>query len=202
MRDLIFRNLEAGQFILRHVDAPLGEVHRNVLQEVDELQARADRVRIGEVARRGRAKQFEQKPSHRIRRAPAVVEHFVEAGIALLLHVLGEGGEEIAERLQREMIIADDRPKCREPWNSRSQALLDPAQFGAKGREPRYSNVIGGVALVGEVVGLPREPVDLGHRVAKLTRQEERGDGEVFVVVYRHLLLRNTHSDQWIASQP
>jgi hypothetical protein len=51
---------------------------------------------------------MQQEPPNRVCRAAAVVEHFGEARVAALHHILRERVEQVVERLQREIVLADD----------------------------------------------------------------------------------------------
>ena len=62
-----------------------------------------------DVARAGGAEEMQHEPADRVRRAPAVVEHFVERRVALLDDVLAERVEEIVKRLQRQAMHPDHR---------------------------------------------------------------------------------------------
>ena len=50
---------------------------------------------------------------------------------------------------------------------------------------------IGGIPLVGNIADLPHKTANLRFRMAKLGRQEEGIDREIFVVSDTQLLLRN-----------
>ncbi|MND01302.1 hypothetical protein D3C83_202460 [compost metagenome] len=51
---------------------------------------------------------MQQQPSHRVGRAPAIVEHLAEARVAALHDVLRERIQQVMERLQRQAMLADD----------------------------------------------------------------------------------------------
>ena len=55
-----------------------------------------------DVARAGGAEEMQHEQADRVRRAPAVVEHFVERRVALLDDVLAERVEQVVQRLQRQ----------------------------------------------------------------------------------------------------
>jgi hypothetical protein len=59
--------------------------------------------------------------------------------------------------------------------------------LGSVRREPGEADIRGVVAFVGEVICLAGEAVNERYRIAKSGRQKQRGDREIFVVVYRHL---------------
>ena len=94
------RHAEARDLVLRQVDAALAVVDRDVLPEIDELQARADRVRPARVrARRARRKGRAAAGRPGFGRAAAVVEHLGEVRVARLdVTSWRKRGEQIVEQ--------------------------------------------------------------------------------------------------------
>jgi hypothetical protein len=58
--------------------------------------------------------QMQQQAAHRVGGASAVVQQLGEIGIAFLPDVLDEGVEQVAEQLQRQAIVGNDRPQAQE----------------------------------------------------------------------------------------
>jgi hypothetical protein len=97
-------------------------------------------------------------------------------------------------------MLSYDGGKCAEPLDRGRFTALQPAQLLAEPFQLREPLGIGSVAFVGEVVSLARKPVNPRYRMAKTGRQEERRDGEIFVVADAHLLLCKIIYYQMVAS--
>ncbi|KAG1539377.1 hypothetical protein G6F50_014519 [Rhizopus delemar] len=85
---------------------------------------------------------------------------------------LGQRGEDVGQRRQA------GRGRC-------AGFGADPVQLGAERRQLGQALVVGGAALIGDVVRGAGKPVDIGHGAAQPARQEQRGDGEVLVGIER-----------------
>ena len=122
----------------------------------------------------------------RVRRAPAVVQDLRVAGVALLRDVLGEGVEQVAEQRNGKGVVADHlRQLCEHRVGGRL-ARGDPGEVALVDVQPREPDLGDRVAFVRDVVGRAGEAVDRLDRLAQPAREQDRGDGKVFVVTDRH----------------
>jgi hypothetical protein len=189
VEDVPVVDTEAEHVVLRQVDPSrraLGGVDADILPVVDELQRRTDRIRTGEVLRARMAEQVQQQASHGIGRAAAVVHQFGKVLIAVLGDVLHEGIEQVAEQLQRQAISGDHRAQSLEHRMPGRFVALYGVELGLVAGEQGGALGRQAIPLVGKIVGAAGEGVDRRHRLAQGGRQENRGNGEVFVMFDRH----------------
>src|SRR4051812_23897722 len=97
--------------------------------------------------------------------------------ITRLSDVLRESREQIFERRDRQLVLADDLRQVRKPGNSRARSSLDLMQLGAKTIELLQSDVWFCITFISEVISFAREPVDQGNGPAQMRRKQDRGDG-------------------------
>ena len=192
--DLGFGDAEAPQIVLRKINAPLAPVDGDVLPEIGELQAGADR--IGLRARRVVIDPVEvkQQTSDRVRRTRAIVADLGEIGVARLDDILPERGQQRAQRSERQRVRADRAVASDAKGGSTGcLATFDGVEHGAVAVERREALASGvRVALVGDVVGAARERVDRDDRTAQLRRSEPRCNRESFRSDRRTPILRLT----------
>ena len=185
-RDVRFGHSEAGEILLRQVNPVLAPIHRDVLPEVDKLQRGADCVRMGEIGGRCRAIEVQEQPADRVGRAPTVVEQIGMSGVARRRDVLPECRKEIPEWVHRQRVplnrggeVGKRRIGLRTTGRDAIEGALEAVQRGEPFGRLR-------VTLVGQVVGGAREPVNRQDCRPQVPRQQERGDGKVFVMDGRH----------------
>jgi hypothetical protein len=184
--DLQVGDIEAHQVFLRQVDTRLLPVDGDILPVVDELQRGADAVRTPQVLGRSCAEQVQQQAPDRVGRAAAVVDEFGVGGVARLRHVLRKGIEQIAKKLQRQVVLGDDRAQAQEDRMYGRLPGRDGIEFRLVAVEQAQAFFRGQCAFVGEVVGAAREDVNRRHRFAQGGWQQEGCDGKVLVVVDGH----------------
>ena len=180
---------EPPQLVLRQVDAPvrpLAEIDADILPVIDELQGRTDRVGTAQVLRRGGAEQMQQQPPDRVGRAAAVVQQFGVVGVAVLDRVLREGGEQVAEGLQRQPVRRDDRAQAQEDRIAGRRAAFDAVELLPISGESAQTFFGRKLALVGDVVGRAGEGIDRRDGRPQRSRQQARADGEILVVIDGH----------------
>ena len=173
----------------RQVVAVAGDVHRQVLPEVDELQRSADRIALLQRLRVAHAIQVQKQPPHRVGGAAAVVQQFGAVGIAFgiagFFHILGEGAEQVFEQRHGQLVAAQHALQRQEhirPAGRGRLPLRNRVQVGQVGRQVVQAGGRCGVAFIGNVVGRAGKGVDGGNRLAQVRRAQQRGDREVFVV--------------------
>src|SRR5206468_1898086 len=100
---------EAIQVLLRHVDAAAPQVARHVLPEVGELERGANVVRARLALRVAVAEEREHDAPDRVGRAAAVREDVGEGreGGRVARGIAPEGGEQVAQRLERQVAARD-----------------------------------------------------------------------------------------------
>ena len=101
-------------------------------------------------------------------------------------HVLAERGQEIAERRERQRMPRDRVGEFRERRLRRRPARGDGVERALEAVERGEALRGRRVALVGDVVGGAREPVDREHRCPHRAGKQERRDGKILVVGGRH----------------
>ena len=179
----------AGAVGVGQVMAAAGDVHAQVLPEVDQLQGGADGVAFFQRLRAGHAIQVQQQTAHGVGGAAAIVQQLGAVGVALgvagFLHVLDEGAEQVVEQRHRQRVRAQhglQRAEHSGPLRCGRLACGYPGQFGAVGG--KVSEALRGrcVALVGNVVCRAGKGVDGCNGLAQVRRAQQRGHGEVFVV--------------------
>jgi hypothetical protein len=79
----------------------------------------------------------QQQAADRIGRAAAVVHQLGEVRIALLVDVLDEGVEQVAEQLQGQLVLGDDRAQAQEDRILRRPAGLDGVELAGSRRAAR-----------------------------------------------------------------
>ncbi len=127
-----------------------------------------------------RPAQVEHEPANRVGRTAAVAEQILEGVVALDELVLLEGGEQVEERLGRNVKSADGVAQGDEDGMVRlavvtaAQLLTPPAEQGQGARSA--------AGLIRQIVGPAAVGVDGVEMTDQGTRQQDRGDGEVFVV--------------------
>ena len=175
---------------------------RDVLPEVHELQACADGVGMREIGGGHGPVKMQQEPAYRIGGAPAVVEHVRIGRIAHRRDVLPERRKKVIEQFARQRVAGDRVGEAGEG------VVRQPlARHGAVERVrhvvERDQALRGGcVPLVGDVVGGAREAVDGEHRLPQASRDEERGDGKVFVMGGGHGQRHITRRKDTFACRP
>ena len=108
--EVLVGDAEAPQVLLRQVDAPEREVARRVLEEVDELEPRADRVaHRDELGVPGPPVDAEHEAADRVGRVRAVLAHVLPGLVAAAHLVDAVRLDQAAERLQREAEVGDRR---------------------------------------------------------------------------------------------
>ncbi len=130
--------------------------------------------------------QMQHQTADRVGRAPAVIEQFRVVGVAFLDDILREGIEQIAEKLKRQCVPVDDVGQRDEQRRLRGGAGGNAIQFRLIGRQPGQAFLGQGIAFVGDIVGATGETVDHLDRPTQRRRDEEGGNGEVFVVIDGH----------------
>ncbi|MCY1370728.1 hypothetical protein D9M69_578330 [compost metagenome] len=172
----------------------LAPVHPHVLPEVHQLQAGADRVGLAHVLRIGGFEQVQHQPAHRIGRTGAVIGQGGVVFVAFDADVLLEGGQQVVEGCDGQL-VAGDRGRQRledagqfgrAGFRRRAGFGADAMQFGAEHGQLVQPFLVRGAAFIGDVVRGAGEPVDIGHGAAQPARQQQRGDGEVLVVIDGH----------------
>jgi hypothetical protein len=126
----------------------------------------------------------QHEATDRVGGAARVVEELRVGRIAFLHHVLLEGVDEIAQKRRGQRVRAHGAGDAREPGFGLA-ARLDRVERAQVSIEPRQA--LGGarVALVGDVVGAPREAVDGLDGRSQAGRKQPRRDREILVVVDR-----------------
>ena len=181
--NLCFAYAEFFQVFLRQINSAFLPIHGHVLPEVDELQGGADAVALGEAERVGMTIEVQQQSADRIGTAAGIIHQLAKVLIAGFHYVLAEGGKQVVEGLERKI----ERPH--------SLALEPLHQFAVRGLaggqavelcpqviELAQAFFVGQIAFVSDVVGNAGERIDGVHRSAQAARQNQRADGEIFVV--------------------
>lgn len=191
--DIGFGDAVARQTVLRQVDAILGPVDGHVLTEIDPLQAGADRIRLGQAIRIGGLEQMQHETAHRIGRARAIVQQFGLVGVAGLVQVLGECRQKVQERLNRQGMLVQGLGQLPENvliTGREPDARITLGAQGLDGRAPGLevadTLVDRGVSLVGQIIGTPCKCIDMTNRRAQVGGQQDRCNGEIFVVINSH----------------
>ena len=184
--DVVFTDAEVLQVFQRQVDARLLPVDGHILPEVDELQGTADGIRIPEVFFICRTVQVKHQSSYRVRRPAAVVQQVRIAGVTGGHHILAEGREQVAEGLQGQGVIGDGLLQTGEDGMRAGQLLLDQVELRVVGMQRGQSFFRAGVAFIGDVVGAAGKGVDGSDCRPQAGRQQQRGHGEVLVVIDGH----------------
>ena len=98
---------EFGQAFQRQVQsAALVEVGVQVLQEVDQLQRRAQCIRLLQPRGFGTPAQMQQQPADRVGRAPAVIGQPGLVRVAGLPHVLAKRRKQLVQQNRRQVVAA------------------------------------------------------------------------------------------------
>jgi hypothetical protein len=114
----------------------------------------------------------QQQAAHRISRAATVVLQVHVVRVAVYRHVLPEGGEQIAEGRQRQLVAKDCRRQFGERRFGWRQSLGDCIDGALVSAQRCQSQGGGDIALVGEIVRVARELVDGEHSRAERSWQE------------------------------
>ncbi len=107
----------------------LGEVDADILPVIDELQGGADGIRTSQIVRRGGVEQVQQQAADRVGGTAAVVHQFVETGIAILHHILGESVEQVTKKIQRQPVFCNVRSQTLKERMIGRLAALDKVEF-------------------------------------------------------------------------
>ena len=178
------------QVVRRQVVAAAHHVDAHVLPEVDQLQRGADRVAALLRCAVVDAIKVQQQAADRIGTAPAVVQQFgpvgIAGGVAALVHVLFEGGQQVGQGAQRQLEVAHRAAQGNEdagPAAAVGAAAEAGVEVCAVGGEVGQALCRVGRAFVGDVVGSASKAVDRGNRRPQARGAKPGGDGEIFVVV-------------------
>ena len=162
------------------VDATSQPVAADVLPEVHQLQAGADRV--------GKAHQFpipapferQHDPAHGIGRPSAVVGEFLAGVVPRASLILLEGVKQVREGLALQA-RGPDRLRERDEHRMLRPAGEAPCELLTPRRE-RHEGLLRAGRLVGEIVAPAGEGVDVGEVLPEPRRHEPRRHGEVLIV--------------------
>ena len=164
-----------AQLVLGQVDAAQGGIRADAPQNLDELQATAERIRVGLMARVFVIEEGEHQAADRVGGAPAVLHERAEIGISGRGKVIAAGRKQGMERRKRQMALRDDACQFTEQGGLR---------LGAGG-DARYLQFIfaqRGKPLLGRTAIHARNGADAAHAAAndpcgraQLTRQEQEG---------------------------
>ena len=167
---------EPPPVLAREVHAAELEIPRHVLEEVDELQARADLVaRRHELRVAVQMQQPEHQPPDRIGGVPAVLAQVVPRLVVRVALVDPVGLDQPQKRLARERELTDGRL---EDAHHRPGGLAGVTGFELalqlvqRGRPIAFD-------LITEDVHEPREAIDRAKVPPQPPREEQRGHGEV-----------------------
>ena len=168
---------------MRQINTAFLPIHSHVLPEVDELESGADAVALRQAERVGVAVEVQEQTADGVGAAAGIVHQLAEVLVAGFHYVLAEGGEQVVERLKRQL----ERPDgfvCQPPHQlgMRDFARADVLKLGTQAVKLAQAFFLGQIAFVGDVVGSAGEGVDGMHGAAQAARQGERADGKVFVV--------------------
>ena len=211
--ELRFTRAARDLLVARHVEPAGPPVPAEVLPEIRELQRRAQRVRRSVERVVAIAADAQHEPSHRIRRAAAVVEHVGPRSVARRHGILTERAQQIVEQRQRKVERAN---RVTERERNQLVAIRGPAiidvsdvhvssSFSAAARWIRSCHrrklflPFGRrrAALVGDVVRDARERIHRRDVRPHRRGQQARRDGKVFVVRSRQRLARRVRARQW-----
>ena len=174
----------------RQVVAATGQIHAQVLPEVDELQRGADGVALAQGLLLRHAIQVQQQAAHGVGRAAAVVQQGGHIGVggavARHRHVLYEGAEQIVQRLRGQAEGAHlrcQRNKHLRPAGRRRLALRYGQQVSAVAGQIAQPGGGGRIAFIGQVVRRAGELVNSGNGRAQARRAQPGSDGKVFVML-------------------
>ena len=173
---------EAGQVLLRQVDAPGREVLGDVLPVLDELQPGADPIGELDRERIGTAEDGEHQVPHRVGGEPAVRLELLVRRVAADHLVLAVRRHEVGEGLPPDADGADRRA---EPAEHRMRGLTheSPVELGLHPVELRAAVALGEIA---DVVHEASEAVDREQVLALGPRQQAGGHREVLGIGLRH----------------
>ncbi len=134
------------------------------------------------------AVKVEHDAAHGVGGTAAIVHQLAEILVTLLPHILPECGKQVVKRLQRQA----ERLQCFGLQTLHQRGLqgfatADSVQFGAQAVQTLQAFFIGCAAFVGNIVGGAGKGINGMGGLAQTARQHDGADGEVFVVVNRHI---------------
>jgi hypothetical protein len=149
-------------------------VRQEVLEVVEELQGRAKRVG-GCAGGLTLTVQAKEEAADRVGRPPAIGQQLVPVGVALLDHVLAEGGQEMPRLGEAGAVQAAD------PGQGLRRGLDRIGREECGLQRVEAAQLLGRreVGRIGDVVRGPHEAVEPHHRLAQGRVQEQRRHGEV-----------------------
>ena len=165
-----------GERILRNIDAiEVAIVGTAVLQMVDNLKRRAERVRCGPSGF-ALAMHIENEAPDRRRRIGAIIHQFGPIRVAMFDGIHPEGAQQIERMTRRELSPGESRAQRQRGFDG----IALPGQCCLEKVEPGKLGVRRERRTVGDVVGAPGETVIGKNCGAMFWRDEHGGDGKIF----------------------
>src|SRR4029453_11356902 len=167
------------QYVEWQVDAvELAIVLGAVLEMVDHLQRRAERIGIGP-GRFVLAMHIQYEAADRHGRVAAIMYELVPIRVAALGHVHAERGQEI-ERMRRGKV-----PLCQDlPERDPSLGAVGLPKKGVLERiEAREFFLLRQMRMVGDVIRGASEAIEVQNRLGQARLQEKKGGGKIFARV-------------------
>ena len=168
------RGAAAGgrQRLFGQIDPVLAGIDADVLQEVDALQGAADGVRLPAVVGGVGAVELQHQPSDRIGRAAAVVLHIIGTGIARHAQILPECVDQVAKALPVQPVAGGRRHQPVHHGDAAGCAAAGLLHRGIERQQGGLARHHRGIALIGQIVGMPRKMIDGHYRTPQPGRHQ------------------------------